>query len=709
MRRMVHVTTGLAILITGYALFARSEDGIAITPVSKQTDGTTRFDSRQAMTQGEESKNVADPCVAWGKARLEASVAASGQHFSAERKPLIDVSVDPARVRAKDDACGPESYRLIAAADRLSVIGFDAAGAMYGCLDMAERIRRGVQSTEPLDSCERPRMSLRGTCILLMKLGTYDYPITPKEFPFFYDRQLWIEYLDFLAENRFNYVAFWNGHPFDYLVKLPKYPEAQDGMEPGLVERNQETLRWLAEEARKRNIWLMFQFYNIHTSVYFQKAHHLPAWNPKPTPLLTEYTSYCVERFVSEFPSVGLYICPGEALQLQYTDGWIKDVILPAVRRTGKTPPIMVRAWGIDLAHMKKLAGSYPRLYTEMKFNVEMIAGTQVDPENREWSKMTGNHVVNIHCMGNLEPFRWSPPSFIQRCVQSSIRDGGATGLHLYSRKAWRWPYGCDRVNSPEPQWRRDWMWFQTWARYAWNPDRDPAAEKDYWTHQLTKRYGADAARHLLKALEESADVLPGIQRLVWLDNSNHTLVASGITLDQLQKAKGVPFLPVPGMVRIPQWLEALKQGQGVEGQTPRDFLAQRVALAESAWNNAKLGAAAATANKVEAEQLAADMEAVVWVAKFYRDKLEAAAAKALCDAGMDRSENRRKELDFLQESLSDFRQLTALTKRTYESMSDVPAWYPFPKLPCPYHWTDLLPFYEHEYAKEAKLGDQAK
>ena len=144
-------------------------------------------------------------------------------------------------------------------------------------------------------------------------------PSRPRSFPSS-TTKLWTEYLDFLAENRFNYIAFWNGHPFDYLVKLPKYPEAQDGMEPGLLERNHEMLLWLAEEAQKRNIWLMFQFYNIHTSVYFQKAHNLPAWNPKPTPLLTDYTSYCIERFVSEFPSVGLYICPGEALQLEYTD-----------------------------------------------------------------------------------------------------------------------------------------------------------------------------------------------------------------------------------------------------------------------------------------------------------------------------------------------------------------------------------------------------
>jgi hypothetical protein len=441
----------------------------------------------------------------------------------------------------------------------------------------------------------------------------------------------------------------------------------------------------------------MFQFYNIHTSVYFQKAHRLPAWNPRPTPLLAQYTGQCIERFVSEFPSVGLYICPGEALQLKYTDAWIKDVILAAVKRTGKTPPIMVRAWAIDLPHMKRLAGSYPRLYTERKYNVEMLAGTRVDPENLAWSQITGNHVINIHCVANLEPFRWSPPSYVERCVQSSIREGGATGLHLYPRKAWRWPYGCDRGDRPELQWHRDWLWYETWARYAWNPDRGPDAERAYWIRRLAEHFGAQAAPHVLAAYEESADVLPAIQRLVWLGNDNHTVVSAGVKLDQLSQAAGIPFLPLPGVVRIPKWLEALKQDKKVEGQTPPDFLSQKLAEAESACRSAELGARAATLNKAEAEKIASDMQAVTWVVKFYRDKLRAAAAQARCESGIDRNDNRRLWLRELRASVDDFRRLTELTNHTYDSISDVPAWNPARDLPCPYHWSDVLPIYERE------------
>ena len=219
-----------------------------------------------------------------------------------------------------------------------------------------------------------------------------------------------------------------------------------------------------------------------------------------------------------------------------------------------------------------------------------MIASTEVDPESREWSKLTGNHIVNVHCMANLEPFRWSPPSYVQKCVQNAVRDGGGTALHLYPRKAWRWPYGCDRGAESELQWDRDWMWFEVWARYAWNPNRHATAEREYWTAQLAQHYGEKAAPHVLKAFETSADVLPGLQRLIWLHYDNHFVISSGVTLEQLQQSDQGMFLhSVPGMIRIPQYLDAVKAGKTLLGQTPVEFLAEKVKAAEEAWQAARL------------------------------------------------------------------------------------------------------------------------
>jgi hypothetical protein len=642
------------------------------------------------------------PCVQWGSERVREALEQSGCKVTDNGTVTIAIDVAPSA------AAKPEGYRLKTSRTGVVIIGADGAGAMYGCLELARRVRAAGGLPADADVADGPAMSLRGTCILLMKLGSYDYAVTPKEFPFFYDKGLWTQYLDFLAENGFNYIAFWNGHPFDYFVKLDRYPEAQAGLEPGLLARNHEMLTWLANEAQKRNLWLMFQFYNIHVSVYFAKAHHLPEHGiAQPTALLRDYTGLCLERFVSEFPSVGLYICPGEALEMEHTAEWINQVIFAAVKRTGKTPPIMIRSWGIDLEHMKQVAGNYPRLYTERKFNVEMLASTGIDPENAAWAKLSANHVVNIHCVANLEPFRWSPPSYIQQCIESSLKVG-ATGLHLYPRKAWRWPYGCDRGAQSELQWQRDWMWFEAWGRYAWQADRDPGAEREHWLTRLAERYGPGAAGPLLRAAESGADVLPAIQRLVWLGNDNHTIVSAGITLEQLARANGIPFLPTPGVRRIPDYLAAVAAGESGDAGSPVEFLARKAEAARQALTEAKQGAASATRNTAEAGRIATDAEEVLQVARFYQHKCAALAAKTRFDRKPAAASEGAKYLANLRASVEDFRALTAMTQRTYESLSDVPAWNPTPDLPCPYHWRDVLPLFEKELA-EAERGVAAQ
>ena len=85
--------------------------------------------------------------------------------------------------------------------------------------------------------------------------------------------------------------------------------------------------------------------------------------------------------------------------------------------------------------------------------------------------------------------------------------------------------------------------------------------------HPDDLEYGAAAARHVLAYYETVADVLPAIQRLIWLGNDNHTIVSAGILLEQLEKARGIPFLPLPGLTRIPQFLENLRAGKKPEGK----------------------------------------------------------------------------------------------------------------------------------------------
>lgn len=127
----------------------------------------------------------------------------------------------------------------------ISIVGNDGTGCIYACNELAEQIKKNGISKLPSSVKDAPEMVLRGGCIgvqkpyLLPGRMVYEYPYTPELFPWFYDKQHWIEYLDMLVENRMNSVYLWNGHPFASLVKLPDYPYAVE-VDDATFEKNKE-------------------------------------------------------------------------------------------------------------------------------------------------------------------------------------------------------------------------------------------------------------------------------------------------------------------------------------------------------------------------------------------------------------------------------------------------------------------------------------
>ncbi len=196
--------------------------------------------------------------------------------------PLVTVTVErqtgPA-TRPADRRRSAESYRLSRERDgSYHVTGFGESGALYGCLELSQRVIAAGKLPGELEVTDGPAFRLRGSCVamqltsILPGRDTYEYPYTPENFPFFYDQAQWIEYLDFLAENRFNTLYLWNGHPFASLVKLPEYPYALEVSEE-VYQRNVRMYRFLTEEADRRGIWVVQMFYNIFVSKPLAEHH----------------------------------------------------------------------------------------------------------------------------------------------------------------------------------------------------------------------------------------------------------------------------------------------------------------------------------------------------------------------------------------------------------------------------------------------------
>ncbi len=99
------------------------------------------------------------------------------------------------------------------------------------------------------------------------------------------------------------------------------------------------------------------------------------------------------------------------------------------------------------------------------------------------------NTIVNIHLLSNFEPFRWGDPSFVRETNRSFVRIG-IGGVHVYPLRYWDWPNSADKTDPLLNQTDRDWIWFASWARYSWNPERDAQKEHSHWATQFARRFG---------------------------------------------------------------------------------------------------------------------------------------------------------------------------------------------------------------------------
>jgi hypothetical protein len=427
----------------------------------------------------------------------------------------------------------------------------DDSGALYGCLELAKCIRESGRLPANLNCSDKPAMTLRGACIGMQKTyilpgrHVYEYPYTPELFPWFYDKTLWTEYLDFLAANRMNTLYLWSGHPFASLVRLKDYPYAVE-VPDDVFAKNQEQFRWLATECDKRGIWLVQMFYNIIVSKPFAETNGISTQLSAPTPLTADYTRKSIAEFVKQYPNVGLMVCLGEALRETPNQlNWCTNVILPGMldgmKEAGlkEEPPVVIRTHSMDAyAIIPAAVRMYTNLFTESKYNGESL--TTSEPRGKQadihvaMSKLSP-HLVNIHILSNLEPFRYGDQRFIQKCMQASRDRLGATGMHLYPLSYWNWPYSPDIADPPLKQWERDWMWFEAWARYSWNPDVPQKEDHAWWISRLVEFYGnTNAAEKILESCNDAGEVAPRLIRRFGITEGNRQTLSLGMTLDEL-------------------------------------------------------------------------------------------------------------------------------------------------------------------------------
>ncbi len=151
------------------------------------------------------------------------------------RRALAAHRPDPApalrRVVFQFDASrGAQAYRFRREpGETLRILGGDAAGALYGGLDVAEAVRLNTIG-QLGEGIHRPHIAQRGIKFNIpLDLRTPSYSdnsdSAQANIPEMWSLAFWREFLDEMARHRFNVLSLWSLNPFASIVKVPEYPD----------------------------------------------------------------------------------------------------------------------------------------------------------------------------------------------------------------------------------------------------------------------------------------------------------------------------------------------------------------------------------------------------------------------------------------------------------------------------------------------------
>ena len=241
-----------------------------------------------------------DDTVGWALDRLRSSGRNLGATLVTGSR---DRSVGPALLveifsmpSSDSSTADPESYRFTvdesAEPPRVTIQARDRRGAVYAVTELAERIDAG-RSFDGLapdgPELHTPATPLRSVC------RSFSY--VHDDLPWFRSRSFWPEYLDHLAEQRFNRFHLALGMQYNYgfgatgpqtasdnylcfaypfLVEVPGFGVRVQGVSDEERDRNLAALRYIARETRRRGMDFQLGLWN-HAYDYGKGSEH---WYP---------------------------------------------------------------------------------------------------------------------------------------------------------------------------------------------------------------------------------------------------------------------------------------------------------------------------------------------------------------------------------------------------------------------------------------------
>lgn len=615
-----------------------------------------------------------------------------------------------------DKSLGEQAYEVrVALSGRISIVGGDPSGLMYGGLEVAEQIALGKSIQAVKQASGSPFLPERGIKFnipLDMRTPTYggagDAALNNVEA--MWDMDFWHEYLDELARDRFNALSLWNLNPFASMVKVEgyedialddvwvttlKYDDSYNGTGTDTVRpehwTNYEVVKEITIEekiefwnsvmayARDRGIRIYIFTWNIYT--FAEQGKH-GITNDIENEITKDYYRKSVAAMVETYPLLaGIGMTAGENLRWEsgmeiLNEQWLHDTYALGINDVlSKTPErdfkLIHRLHLTDFEICEELYSDFlgdldysdkysvAHMYSSVKPTFMDATFAIKSADEKLYLEVRNDDIYNM---------RWGDPSFARDYVANMPTEDvkgffmGSDGYILGKDYS-----SSDADLQGQLYIKKNWYNYQLFGRLSY----DPTLSDEYFKKVFTEHFADfEMAGDLFEATAIAGKIIPQMTRLyyqsgdsAWMPEGcySHSGMSGFLTVKRFMQS--VDAMQDAGCMSISTFAaELAAKGEVLTDlQTPfqvaqalRDCANSVLEKVEQIKTGTKQSKKMSSVEK-EFWNFTLDDEAMAYLGLYYADKIEAAVNLRLYNDSKD-VQYQQKSIAYLVNALESWK-----------------------------------------------------
>ena len=456
-------------------------------------------------------------------------------------------------IQSDNEDLKEEGFSITKENGTIFVTGADAAGAMYGGLELAEQISLyGLDGVK--EFTQNPYMERRGTKFnipLDVRTPSYTDPCdaAQENIPEMWSMDFWMDYIDNLARYRYNYISLWNLHPFPSMVRVPGYEDvALDDVHRSTIEweeyysgtgmkfcepeilANPEIVKKITMD-EKIKFWKEVMAYGKSRNVDF----YVVTWNifdygvqgkygiddRAENPVTTDYFRKSVKQMFVSYPDLaGIGLTTGENMydyDFEEKEDWAFSTYAQGVLDAAKEMPERKftfihrqhMAGALDIAAKFKPLVDHPNIefLFSFKYAKAHVMSATTQPYHEKFVKeIEGMKTIWTLRNDDNYMYRWGAPDFVREFIQN-IPHEVSRGFY-YGSDQWVWGREFLMKDPESPRQIeivKHWYHWMMWGRLGY----DPEISNERFASILENHFQGIEGSTLLGAWQDASMIYP--------------------------------------------------------------------------------------------------------------------------------------------------------------------------------------------------------